>query len=426
MPGGLLQLVAKGGQDLLFNGNPTTSFFKKTYRTYTNFATESIRVGFDQNTMHMQNETVLTAKIKRNADLIQQVYLFLKIPSINKIKDEVFRYVHYLGECVISEYSVFVGGSRIDTQYGEWMHVWNQLSMTSDKRYGYDEMIGNVSGIYSPDDYHHKSNGEVQVHSRLLCIPLTFWFNKHPGLALPLIALQYHEVELVIKLRPMLECFTVNDTRASLTNAREYFGTNEAIPIDPYLEINYIFLDTNERTYFAKQSHDYLIEQIDFKKESDVKINTTVDLTSTRMVKEVVWMYPEDGRFSTNRWFKYVSESTPECDSYHDDHVMKSASILFNGLSRIEDKPAEFFGLLQPYQHHSVIPSKGVYLYSFSMHPENFQPSGACNFARINRVHLRTECRAEALQTNSYDIHVYTVGYNFLRIISGLASVAYS
>lgn len=427
MAGGLLQLVSAGTQNMLLNGNPSVSFFKKVYKTYTNFAMESMRVNFNQNSMSVRESVTLVAKIKRNADMIQDVYFCMSIPEIKKISEEKFCFVKHFGETVIKSYEVIVGGASIDKQYGEWMHIWNELSLSSDKRYGYDKMIGNVSSIFGPDNTNKLVTDDVQINTTNLFIPLRFWFNRNPGLALPLIALQYHDVEIRVELRPMLDMYTVNGARQEEVDDYRYYFPNDAVYIDPYLEVNYVYLDTKERNFFAKNSHDYLIEQISVIEKPASELNMNTDLICFNPVKELVWVFCPSDAVETNSWFMYdAREKGHGCSSDKQQSVMRSAKIMFNGLDRLETKPAEYFNLIQPYQHHSLIPSQGINCYSFSIHPENFQPSGACNLARVRKTQLRTELDPDVYKRRAYDLRVFIISYNFLRIMGGMAGVAYA
>ena len=199
MPGGLLQLVAYGAQNFYLNGNPSLSFFKKIYKTHTNFSTESIKLNFNRTTLNFDTKTNLICKIDRNGDMIQDMYFVFKLPSIKKHKCdddkfEIFNFVKNLGECIIDNCYLNIGGNIIDKQYGEWMHIWNELSIQASKRYGYDKLIGNVPELYSPDDNDFIEENKIQIYGRKVYVPLKFWFNKNPGLALPLISLQYHKL----------------------------------------------------------------------------------------------------------------------------------------------------------------------------------------------------------------------------------------
>jgi effector-binding domain-containing protein len=175
MPGGLIQLVAYGAQNVFLNGNPTVSFFKKVYKTHTNFSTESIKVIFNKTYIDFNDTTLFIAKIDRNADLIQEIYFSFEIPEIKKKLREDFRFVKNLGEVMIDYYKIYIGGTLVDTQYGEWLHIWNELTIESSKKYGYDKLIGNIPEIYSPDPHNFRQNEEVQVEKRRLYVPLKFY-----------------------------------------------------------------------------------------------------------------------------------------------------------------------------------------------------------------------------------------------------------
>lgn len=440
MPGGLLQLVSSGAQDLLLNGNPKASFFRKVYKTYTNFAMESIRVICNRTSMNINSDTHLLFKLKRHGDLITEIFLSMDIPHVRKHGDEIFEYVRNFGETMIQEYYITIGGTRVDHQYGEWIHIWNELSLSADKRYGYDRMIGNEQEIFSPDNFNIKNDGDVQVARRRIFVPMLFWFNRNPGLALPLIALQYHDVEIHVELRPMKElvrCGPSGQITAPLDPAalRHYFP-NETVDVHPYLEVTYVFLDTAERNFFANRSHDYLIEQVHRFISKGVKRHDTVDIVVPNPIKEMVWVTARSDAYLMNTWLEYddvlirhQDDCPADCIGCVEERgsIMSAASILFNGLERVESKPPEYYNVLQPFVHHTLVPKQGIYNYSFSLHPERFQPSGACNFARLKRAQLRIELDPCLLEyhTHEYEIRLYVVNYNFLRVMGGMASVAY-
>jgi hypothetical protein len=443
MPGGLIQLVAYGAQNVFLNGNPTVSFFKKVYKTHTNFSTESIKVIFNKTYIDFNDTTLFIAKIDRNADLIQEIYFSFEIPEIKKKLREDFRFVKNLGEVMIDYYKIYIGGTLVDTQYGEWLHIWNELTIESSKKYGYDKLIGNIPEIYSPDPHNFRQNEEVQVEKRRLYVPLKFWFNKNPGLALPLIALQYHEIEIHIQIKPYKHLFTVKiNSSANVAVAQETYSdyfTSSKLEIQPYLEVNYVFLDTTERNFFSVNSQDYLIEQVVHLKFDGLKEFETSQLVLQNPVKEIIWVFTRDDQKKNNKWFEYtdskyeVSNSCVDANNCAscvnrvvDKEIMKTATFSFNGVDRMEEKVASYFNLIQPFQHHTVIPPSGVYVYSFSLMPEQFQPSGSCNMSRINSIELKTSIIQPSDNTYKYNMHVYVVNYNFLRIAGGLGGLAYS
>jgi hypothetical protein len=444
MPGGLIQLVAYGSQNVYLNGNPSISFFKKVYKTHTNFSAESMKVIFNKNYLNYENSTILIAKIARNADLVQEIYFSFRIPDIKKEKDtsgnlENFQFVKNIGEVMIDNYKIYIGGTLMDTQYGEWLHIWNELSIESSKKYGYDKLIGNIPELYMPDIYNNLNETAIQVDSRRLYVPLKFWFNKNPGLALPLIALQYHEIEIHLEIRPFKELIKIdNKAPTSSAVALKYFNNSDKLNVEPYLEVNYIFLDTIERNYIAVSSHDYLIEQVIRVPFESVKEYSMNSLTLQNPVKEIVWVLNRDDVNKTNDWFEYsdtqtrsscyVDDSGCSCtiDRQNELEILKSATFLFNGIERMEEKEGSYFNLIQPYQHHSVIPSPGIYVYSFSLLPEQFQPSGSCNMSRINNIELKTHIINPENAQYKYDMRVYVVNYNFLRVKGGLGGLAFS
>lgn len=430
MPGGLLQLVSFGSQNLYLNGNPSLSFFKKVYKTHTNFAYESIRLDMNKTSINHDNDTHLYTKIDRNADLISNIYFVFDLPEVKKSGNNVFRYVEFLGETIIEEYYITIGGNIIDKQYGEWLHIWNELSLETGKRYGYEKMIGNTPEIYKPDDYNQIDNGNIQSPAKRIVVPLKFWFNRSPGLALPLIALQYHDIEIHIKLRPLSHLYTeakVGDNNklglpSRVSDPFKYFKGN-SLDIQPYLECNYIFLDNEERTFFSQNSLDYLIEQVNRIPFHNLNRNNILDLKLQNPVKEIIWVLGRSDRYEKNNWLIYGDQN--DANDFEVE-ILKTAKLTFNGLDRIEEKDASFFSLIQPYQHHTSIPKGGIYLYSFSLYPENFQPSGSCNMSRINNVQIHINVKDPMDNTYKYDSVVYATNYNFLRITSGLGGVAFA
>ncbi|QOI90199.1 major capsid protein [Pyramimonas orientalis virus] len=446
MPGGLIQLVAFGAQNILLNGNPSVSFFKKVYKTHTNFAMESMKVSFNRNVINFDQSSTLISTIKRNADLVQNIYFSFEIPSIKKvitkndggtITGEDFRFVKNLGEAMIENYFIYIGGSMVDNQYGEWLHIWNELSIESSKRYGYDKLIGNIPEIYSPDPFNRLKNGSIQIEKQRLYVPLKFWFNRNPGLALPLIALQYHEVEIHVALRPYKELFTINGIKPTTWNT--YFES-ATLNINPHLEVNYVFLDTYERNYFATNAQDYLIEQTIKIPVLNINKFSITELVLQNPVKEIIWVLKRNDVDESNNWFEYVDfdytdireyeqlDGTCACENYkREKEIMVNGKLIFNGIDRFEEKDASYFNLIQPYQHHTVIPKAGIYVYSFSLFPENFQPSGTCNMSRINKIQLQIErIPIPEDELYKYDMFVYVVNYNFLRVTAGLAGLAFS
>ena len=237
MGGGLLQLVAYGAQDVYLTGNPQITFFKVVYRRHTNFAIEAIQQTFNGNPGY---GNTVTCQISRNGDLINRMYVQVDIPAVSDVNTQ---HVNYLGLKLLKSVVIEIGGQQIDKHYSDWLYIWNELSLPTGKRGGYDNMVGADGAATS---------------EKTLYIPLEFWFCRNVGLALPLIALQYHEVKVKIEFETKINCVCkITGEKVTTTDLTPYSDiTNVSLWVD------YIFLDTDERRRFAQLSHEYLIEQL--------------------------------------------------------------------------------------------------------------------------------------------------------------------
>lgn len=256
MAGGLMQLVAYGAQDIFLTGNPQITFFKIVYRRHTNFAMECIEQQFTGSVNFNRKVSCIVA---RNGDLITKVYVRAVIPQIDytgaaENKDLVkFAWVRKLGHALVEETQIDIGGSQIDKQFGDWLNLWYELSRPIGQDRGYAEMIGDVEELTKLSELTPSGSNLVKPEKTLF-IPLQFWFCRNNGLALPLIALQYHEVRIHVTFRDVAQCYVSND----------YFVSSSISLNDADLLIDYIYLDTEERRRFAQVSHEYLIEQLQF------------------------------------------------------------------------------------------------------------------------------------------------------------------
>ena len=395
MGGGLMQLVAYGAQDVFLTGKPEISFFKVVYRRHTNFAMESIEQTFN-GTPALGNR--VTCTISRNGDLISNMWLELTLENASNV-------VNSIGHALIEYVELEIGGQRIDKHYGEWLEIWSELTLPEEKRAGFKEMIGR-----------RDAGRNTSIESNKLYIPLQFFFCRNPGLALPLIALQYHEVKINIKFR------SATDLKYNTSGETPSFASGG----EPRLFVDYIYLDTDERRRFAQASHEYLIEQLQHTGPEITK-SPNFRLNFNHPVKELVWVVRKDGNdplefgnvdddsytVSTSADPPY---STPGKDSF------AKCKLQLNGHDRFTERDASYFRLVQPYQHHTRIPSKYVYCYSFALNPEAHQPSGTCNFSRLDNVTLTLS----GLQNANSELLVYAVSNNILRIMSGMGGLAYS
>ena len=383
MGGGLMQLVAYGAQDIYLTGNPQITFWKVVYRRHTNFARESIQQTFN-GTVGFGNR--VTATISRNGDLLHRMYLESNWTNGAAVANP--------GSALLDSVEVQIGGQQIDKHYGHWMEVWAELT---------ENNPGNVSATAaaSPVDGTNFQNmalmggvlGAVSSPAKAF-IPLQFWFCRNPGLALPLIALQYHEVKVIVQFQT-----------AALA------GTGSALSAD--LWCDYIYLDTDERRRFAQVSHEYLIEQLQYISAT----GTTMDLTLNHPVKELVWTGPPAAAGVG------AGPSTPTVVG------TGNYQIKLNGHERMAARDYRYFTRTQVHEHHKGVgqsttdgeAADTIAVYSFALEPEEHQPSGTCNFSRIDTAQL-----IATVDSNATGHNIYAVNYNVLRIMSGMGGLAYS
>ncbi len=436
MGGGLMQLVAYGAQDIYLTGNPQITFFKVVYRRHTNFAMEAIEQVFNGTADFGRK---VTATISRNGDLITRVYLAVDLPVVTAPEGDVAYWTRNLGNILIRNVELEIGGQRIDRQYGEWLVIWAELTLQPGLVAGYAEMIGNTSDLYGPAAVLPSSeDSPCQTPfasgpgvTKRLYVPLQFFFNRNVGLALPLIALQYHEVKINIEFRPISQLLNYEDA-----SGVQVSGPSVSM-LAASLWVDYIYLDTDERRRFAQVSHEYLIEQLQYTGEETLTGATEkIRLNFNHPCKELVWAVRLASAEAQNQWSNFtlgtVPNATNGCGSYVGGDPLVFAKLQLNGHDRFYGREARYFNLVQPYQHHTNIPNNGIYVYSFALKPEEHQPSGTCNLSRIDNATFQmsfdpTIFNGQGQQGyTTANLLMYAVNYNVLRIMSGMGGLAYS
>jgi len=490
-----MQLVAYGAQDIYLTGNPQITFFKVVYRRHTNFSMESIKQTID-GTADFGSR--ISTTISRNGDLLYRVYLEhdIIIHNTEHTNDQNIHIGCDYGSNLMKEYELEIGGQLIDKHYGHWHTNYSQLVEMPKSGYHeslYSNMVGNGMSLSTALDtqsgnhlnpkypgfelYNPESTGKTAA-ARLF-IPFFFWFCKNPGLALPLIALQYHEVKLNITFENFENLVLIHTDSTNDVDALEPKITDT--DLDAFLsevskptsnDINkltneiwaeYIFLDTDERRRFAQVSHEYLIEQLQYTKLDAQKTN---EFNFNHPIKELIWSTPritdftdmynnfppqlhDDARTANTGTHSHVSgtegkaanqgqrivplnaliNATPylfakkNISGSNTNHKFK---IKLNGHDRFKARPAEYFSRVQVWEHHSgfgglnVRDSIGVY--SFALKPEEHQPSGTCNFSRIDTAEFVQEYESGS----PIGYNLYAINYNILRIMSGMGGLAYS
>jgi hypothetical protein len=545
-----MQLVSYGAQDVYISGNPQITFWKILYKRHTNFALESIEVTF--NGQADFNKRV-TAVINRNADLMYRTYIQVVLPTIDlstgssgETSIKRFRWLNSVGHRLIKVVELEIGGQRIDRQYGDWMQIWTQLSQDVGTSAALDDMIGNTHDLVLLKDQHgfaldgscataeltNTCAPRAGTPSKTLYIPLQFWFCRNPGLAIPLIALQYHEVRINVEFEQFINCCYYDTltgvgqgTSSTYGAASSQGGTPSSAASSltaASLYVDYVYLDTEERRRFAQQSHEYLIEQLQYTgAESITSSSNKIQLNFNHPCKELVWVVQRDsfvdcsagaatvgevlgaqpfnytddwstegvimdvlGRGALAQSFgtvpttgltssvtqtsslsapyltgvgvsqgasaltsslldragdntgelfeattnyllaKVILSSGVKCEGKNPTEVAK---LQLNGQDRFTEREGRYFSVVQPYQHHTRTPATGICVYSFALKPEEHQPSGTCNFSRIDKATLQLTVTPNTVRGGrTAQVRVYAVNYNVLRIMSGMGGLAYS
>ena len=527
-----MQLVSYGAQDIYISGNPQITFWKILYKRHTNFAMESIEVTF--NGQADFNKRV-TAVINRNADLMYKTYVQVVLPQMalsgagrargGGTDLSSFRWVNYIGHRLIKQVELEIGGQRIDRQYGDWMQIWTQLSTEAGSTRALDALIGNTHDLVllkksagaaldatcSANETTLSCIARAGCPAKTLYIPLQFWFCRNPGVAIPLIALQYHEVRINVDFETWENCTyaEISDTQAQRPDAQSLAAAS--------LYIDYVYLDTEERRRFAQQSHEYLIEQVQFTgAESITSSSNKIQLNFNHPVKELQWVVQRDSFVdcSYQQWIATVGGQQPfnYSDDFSTEGIIMSlltqgtnelspsgttvlggtgtgmiatgvgsnifpgqqsrgtvddnsnnlgdgqdvnfdngvnyllakvildsgvrcegknpvevCKLQLNGQDRFTEREGSYFDRVQPYQHHCRTPSTGINVYSFALRPEEHQPSGTCNFSRIDKATLQLTVSLNTVTGfRTAQVRVYALNYNVLRVMSGMGGLAYS
>ena len=397
-------MVAVGVQDIYLIGNPQITFFKTVYKKYTNFAMESMQQPIEGRPDFGQQ---IEIPIQRKGDLIKDITIEVLLP----ILPAGYFWTNGIGNVLIKQADLEIGGQLIDRHYSEWLDIWHQLTTTEGKIGSYNAMCGYYNAISSLRD-NAKSNLRLNI-------PMCFWFNKNYSSILPLIALQFHEVILKIKLRDFHSCYR-NESITTLLSSTSYPILNMKVWVD------YIHLDMEERRKFAETDHELLIHQLQFNGSEYIARtinNGTIKLSLNHPVKELFWIhinneYEQQNIKTGNQYLDYSIPNSIE--------TFSEAVLQLNGIDRFEKRISEYFRLVQSYQYHSRYTYKQIYSYSFSLNPENEQPMGSCNMSKFANINLHLDYTTINHSTTDMNLKVYALNYNVLRIMNGMAGLVFS
>jgi hypothetical protein len=460
MPGGLIQLVNKGAQDHLITGSPSFTHFRSVYKRHTEFAMEHFVLNFRGTNLNLSAQTTKTFRVKvdRNAQLLHDCYVHVTIPDIySPVSPNTdgtatgynFQWIPNLGYNMIRKVSVLINGTAIVTHTGEWMKLYSYLNFNANKRAVVDRMIGNVPEFTDPanayglfNQYPHsittsRSQAQPSIAGRELVIPLHFWFCEDIGAALPLVALQYSEVEFVIEFNNIYSLFTVNDVReSSLTYNRriapdlgdpifglQYFLSPPNIDttphntslvnweLRPFIESTYIFLSDAEVVQLAKSDNAFIFREVRMVQSDGIYgAGNDIELTMANLCTHLVWVAQRNDVIANNGVDNYTNWIDPNkppmstsnlsklnqlyssgnvlTNNISERDIIVNATLILDGTEREPTKSNVFYNLLQPYSHYNGLFLPGVYSYSFSAKHDK-QPSGHINGSMFNKTILR-------------------------------------
>jgi hypothetical protein len=433
MAGGLMQLVAYGAQDVYLTGNPKVTFFQAVYKRHTNFAMELIQQTTNGSPASGGRVSVTIA---RNGDLVGNMHVALTPATANLTSNNTGYDTNWLAERAISAVELTIGGQRIDKHYQTWWRLYAELFLNESDKYAWGKMTSFPGTLGGTTQYR-------------VYLPLLFFFNRNPGLYLPLIALQYHEVRLDFDLTSYFA---------------NYFTT------DFQVWANYVYLDTEERRRFAQKGHEYLIEQVQHTGGDSIAAtgSSTVRLSFNHPVKELIWCYANTTATSYNSMWNFSTSvanvnvtvnpgAAAGCSAFLPHEVgaphlfsntsgvanvfwveegtrtfgasgyevgpLKDFKLVLNGQDRFKEQLGKYFNQYQPFVYHTGVPYPGIYAYSFALQPEEHQPTGTCNFSRIDNAQVALNLKAEGNNTLQ---KMFAVNYNILRIQSGMGGLAFS
>lgn len=339
-----------------------------------------------------------------------------------------FAWAEKLGYALIDRIEIEIGGRVIDRHYGDWLNIWSELTTKFNQEQTHNKLIGNIPDL-TTFDRNKKAATKIKV-------PLQFWFCRHNGLSLPLVGIEYHDVTIRMKVRNLEDVAYFESGRlAKIDGIDDEFTMRDLdegqhISLDARLNVDFVYLDANERKRFAQSSHEYLIEQIQIEDNFTNIDNSefTTHLNFVHPCKELFFVVQNeayqlnDANGSTKTQFFNYSQGDDGLGNPVD-----SAQLFFHGYDRTTLLSGKYFNYVEPYKVHTRSPSTGINVYSFALMPEEYQPTGTANFSRLSDIILKLNIN-NAMFTNNktVTVRIYALNYNILRIIGGMASLAYT
>lgn len=391
MAGGLISLSSYGPQDGYLTGVPQITFFKNFYKRYTPFAIETMELQFNGNP-NFGNKA--TCEISRNADLVGRTFLKVTLPAITTTGG-TSAWVEEVGHFLIKEVDFEVGGVRMDRHFGWMLSVFQELWGTSEQKANYDEMIGNTSDL---------TTASASLASKILYIPLKFWWNREPGNYMPLVALSRHTVKVTIEFEQAAKLIKTTGTygQASIPSAQ--------------LLVDYVFLDVEERRQFARMPHEYLVETVQYSGlETSNQQNYQQRLSLNHPLTELITVCQLVSEVDALNLSNFANSS-------QDGHNLLNYKLQINSQDYEAAQEGRYKNLVIPYKCHTNGPRTGIYVHSFSLAPEGQQPAGSVNGSRIDNFIIQLGLAS----SNPTNIMTFGFNKNIFRVMSSQGGLLYS
>ena len=401
-----------------------------------------------------------------------------------------FAWTRYIGYALIKETTFEIGGKLIDRQYGEWLYIWEQLTTRQD--IGSDKLTGNIPYLYEftngksaadlfiPLKYYFNRNNGLALPLIALAsvdIKITFTFRRaeecyslgpthsikldsdicpfKPGdyiaqtIGCETIYGYYTHFDYLSKRLSYIKICSPTAVKrdfepgyciynpitqiSTMPVACEAYESTHMLPIcfvNSWLYVNYIFLDSDERLKFARSTHEYLMEQIQYNQLIGIQSpNIGQNLNLSHPCKSHYWIAQLDslvGPRTINDRFNFTSSPVRfPCGKFYGRDLVRKARLLLNGNNRFKTRSADFFNLTEPYSRHYRGPVPGINMYSFCFNPEESQPSGTCNMSKFDYIQMKQTLDRVINPQNTCTVRSYTLNYNILRIFFNLGGIAF-
>ena len=461
MGGSTIQLFAIGPQDFHLTGNPQITFFKSVFRRHTNFLKELRPIRFSGETPSFGSSDIL-AKIMNEGDLLSNIYLEATVTGKTDKKGAYT--VNHFGNSLIKKVEFEIGGYIIDTQYSQWLQIYDELTenvcenkqtssgfkggrysdlnFTTDSNateinvnnriYGDSPLVfgGGRDTVAEPTQTENITNN-VGTYTKKFVIPLHFWFTKNPGLYLPICALYKHDIVLRFTFEDKYKLIGNSTNITNLTGSFKLFG-------------EFITLEDEEKRRFSQSNHEYIIEQVQLNNNGPSTTSSVVDVENQLVkvdyelnfihpIKYFVWVIVNEGSATTtlsNNSGQGPCYFVSQCSNsiYGNDGNDGRVEILLDGVEREQELSMLYYTRVYPKNHCKNIPDLDrIGLYSFALNPFESEPSGTCNFSKINDKNIKIAFANNDTSTiTNKPLYFFGVNYNVLIITDGMGAIRYA